>query len=64
MFEFEFLNSEFETKLNCTKTDVGIEASLSHNVCQRDAMSLFFAGGYLPLLHLSIDAASVDTADV
>jgi len=35
-FEFEFLNSEFETKLNCTKTDVGIEASLSHNVYQQD----------------------------
>jgi len=24
-FEFEFLNSEFKTKLNCTKTDMGIE---------------------------------------
>jgi len=24
-FGFEFLNSEFESKLNCTKTDVGIE---------------------------------------
>jgi len=63
-FEFEFLNSEFETKLNCTKTDVGIEALLSHNVCQRDAVYLLFAGGCRLPLRPSIDTAAVDAAGV
>jgi len=60
MFEigFEFLNSEFKTKLNCTLKQTWA-LSLSHNVCQRDAISLFFADGCRPPLRPSIDTAAV-----
>jgi len=66
MFKFEFRIVTFAiiTQLALKQTWAKMKCRCHIIICKWDTMPLLFAGGCHPLVHLSIDVAAVDAADV